>query len=80
MGNELALTFIELKLLALLIRTFPEIVPKEEIIEQVWKGSHVLDATIYTHVSNLKAKLKEWEYEIQSVKMKGMQLVKKQSV
>ncbi len=80
MGHELPLTFIELKLLSLLIRTFPNVVPKEEIVEQVWKGSHVLDATIYTHVSNLKAKLKEWEYEIQNVKMKGMQLVKKLSL
>lgn len=78
-GNELPLTFIELKMLSLLIRNYPDIVLKEQIIEQVWKNAHVLDATLYTHVSNLKVKLKEWDHEIQSVKSKGLQIVKRNS-
>lgn len=76
-GHELPLTFIELKMLSLLIRNYPDIVPKEQIIDQVWKKALVLDATLYTHVSNLKIKLKDWDHEIQSVKSKGLQIVKR---
>lgn len=76
-GEELPLTFIELKILCLALRNYPDIIPKDQVIKNVWKESHVLDATIYTHISNLNGKLREWDYEIISVKAKGIQLVKK---
>lgn len=74
---ELPLTFIEFKLLALFLRTFPELIPKKQIIDEVWRTDQVLDATIYTHVSNLNNKLVDWDYELNGVKLKGFQLSKK---
>lgn len=76
-AQEVALTFIELKILCQVLRTYPDFVSKADLAEQVWKTGQVMDATVYTHVSNLNAKLKKWDYEIQTLKNKGVQLVKK---
>jgi DNA-binding response OmpR family regulator len=76
-NKELPLTFIEFKILCLVLRNYPDIVTKEQLIQQVWRTDHVLDATIYTHVSNLNSKLGDWDYEINGLKMKGVQLQKK---
>lgn len=75
--KELPLTFIEFKILCLVLRSYPEVITKNILIEQVWRTDHVLDATIYTHVSNLNSKLGEWDYEINGLKSKGVQLMKK---
>ncbi len=81
LGNkELPLTFIEFKILCLLLRNYPDVVSKDLLIKQVWRTDHVLDATIYTHVSNLNSKLGEWDFEINSLKFRGLQLMKKASV
>lgn len=76
-GQELPLTFLELKILLLVLRAFPEAVSKEALVQNAWKGAHVQDATIYTHVFNLNQKLGDWLYEVQTVKNKGTQLVRK---
>lgn len=75
---ELSLTFIEFKLLVLFLRIFPDVISKKEMVEEVWRTDHVLDATIYTHVSNLNSKLTSWDYEISAVKLKGFHLTKKE--
>ena len=75
--KELPLTFIEFKILCLVLRNYPDVVSKEQLIQQVWRTDHVLDATIYTHVSNLNSKLDSWDYEINGLKTKGVQLMKK---
>lgn len=75
---ELSLTFIEFKLLVLFLRIFPDVISKKEMVEEVWRTDHVLDATIYTHVSNLNSKLADWDYEISAVKLKGFHLTKKE--
>lgn len=75
--KELPLTFIEFKILCLLLRNIKEVVTKEQLIQQVWRTEHVLDATIHTHVSNLNGKLMGWDHEINGLKMKGVQLVKR---
>lgn len=77
--KEVALTFIELKLLTLVLRHYPDSLSKEVISENVWKGSVVQDATIHTHVFNLNNKLSDWSYEIQVAKGIGAQLVRKAS-
>lgn len=79
-GEELPLTFIEFKILCLLLRNYPDIVTKAQLIQHVWRTDHVLDATIYTHVSNLNNKIGDWDYEINGLKLKGIQLQKKQTV
>jgi len=76
LGNEVPLTFIELKMLHLMLRQYPEVLDKEVLIESIWGANTVMDATIYTHISNLNNKLKDWNYAIQS-KSGGIQLVKK---
>jgi DNA-binding response OmpR family regulator len=76
-NKELPLTFIEFKILCLVLRNYPDIITKEQLIQQVWRTDHVLDATIYTHVSNLNSKLTSWDYEINGLKTKGVQLQKK---
>ncbi|HXH29730.1 MAG TPA: response regulator transcription factor [Bacteriovoracaceae bacterium] len=76
-NEELPLTFIEFKILCLVLRNYPEVITKVQLVEQVWKTGHVLDATIYTHVSNLNGKLGKWDYEINGLKSRGIQLVKK---
>jgi DNA-binding response OmpR family regulator len=76
-NKELPLTFIEFKILCLVVRSYPDIVIKEQIIQNVWRSDYVLDATIYTHVSNLNNKLEEWDFEINGLKSKGIQLMKK---
>ncbi|MFL5784392.1 MAG: response regulator transcription factor [Bacteriovoracaceae bacterium] len=75
--QEIPLTFIELKLLTLMLRHYPDSLSKLDISENVWKGSVVQDATIHTHVFNLNNKLAKWSYEIQVVKGIGAQLVRK---
>jgi DNA-binding response OmpR family regulator len=75
--KEKPLTFIELKMLLLVLRSFPEPVPKEALIDHIWKGAIVQDATIHTHIFNLNSKLQDWHYDIQTVKNRGVQLCKR---
>lgn len=76
-NRELPLTFIEFKILCLVLRNYPDVVTKNLLIQQVWRTDHVLDATIYTHISNLNSKIEEWDYEINGLKGIGVQLQKK---
>jgi DNA-binding response OmpR family regulator len=76
---ELKLTFIEFKLLCHSIRNYPDVIPKEALIEFVWPNGHVLDATVYTHISNLNSKLTEWTHEVEMVRNKGLRLSKRNS-
>ncbi len=78
-GTELPLTFIEIKILCLVLRNYPDVVLKDQLVEEVWRTEHVMDATIYTHVSNLNNKLHGWDYEINGLKTKGVQLMKKEN-
>lgn len=75
-GKDIPLTFIELKFLLAVLQAFPDPISKESLISSIWKVAHVQDATLYTHISNLNAKLEGWKYEVQSVKSKGIQLVR----
>jgi DNA-binding response OmpR family regulator len=77
--RELPLTFIEFKILCLMLRSYPEGISKQQLIHEVWRAEHVLDATIYTHLSNLNNKILDWDYEISGLKSKGVQLTKKDS-
>lgn len=76
-NEELPLTFIEFKILCLVLRNYPDVVNKAQLIQQVWRTDHVLDATIYTHISNLNHKIEAWDYEINGIKGVGVQLAKK---
>jgi DNA-binding response OmpR family regulator len=77
--QEVPLTFMELKLLCYILRNYPEAVSKEQLVAHIWKASLVLDATIYTHISNLNGKLEAWDHEILGIKSRGFILAKKGS-
>jgi two-component system alkaline phosphatase synthesis response regulator PhoP len=77
-SKEIGLTFIEFKLLCQLIMNYPEIIQKEQLTLHVWSTGKVLDATIYTHVSNLNGKLQAWDHEIVGVKNKGFKVSKRE--
>jgi DNA-binding winged helix-turn-helix (wHTH) protein len=75
MNHSFKLTFTEFKLLYNLLKEYPEILTKEEVIERVWGKTSVSEATIYTHVFNLNSKLKQWSHEIVIERLKGIKLV-----
>lgn len=75
--EELKLTFIEFKLLCHFLKTFPAMTLREELAEKVWNNNLVLDATIYTHIFNINAKLGAWDHEITTARNRGMVLVRK---
>lgn len=77
--EELKLTFIEFKLLCHFLKTYPASSSKEELIDNIWCNGLVLDATIYTHIFNLNAKLVNWDHEVITERMKGSLLVKKEA-
>jgi two-component system OmpR family response regulator len=77
-GAELKLTFIEFKIICHSLRNYPDIIPKEAMIEYVWPNGYVLDATVYTHISNLNVKLTAWTYEVEMVRNKGLRLSKRE--
>ena len=77
--EELKLTFIEFKLLCHFLKTYPAASSKEELIDKIWSNGLVLDATIYTHIFNLNAKLVNWDHEVITERMKGCLLVKKEA-
>lgn len=74
---ELPLTFIEFKILCLVLQNYPDVLTRQQVVDYVWRTDHVLDATIYTHVSNLNSKLNLWDHEISGLKTKGVQLTRK---
>ncbi|MFP5385096.1 MAG: response regulator transcription factor [Bacteriovoracia bacterium] len=76
-NKELPLTFIEFKLLCIALRHFPDVASRDFLVEHVWRGDQVLNATIYTHISNLNGKLEEWDFQLVCAKLGGAQLVKK---
>lgn len=75
-NKEVKLTFIEFKMLNYFLKHPGHIIQKEELNQHVWGGG-TLDATIYTHISNLNSKLGDWDYIIVSPRNQGMQLVPK---
>lgn len=76
-GRELPLTFIEFKLLCIALKHYPDVAPREFLVEHVWRGDQVLNATIYTHISNLNGKLEGWDFQLICAKIGGAQLIKK---
>lgn len=74
---ELPLTFIEFKILCLVLQNYPDVITRKQMVDYVWRTDYVLDNTIYTHVSNLNTKLALWDHEITGLKTRGVQLTRK---
>ena len=67
-GNEIPMTFIEIKFLTHILRFYPDAISKEKVIEYIWGNAVVMDNTIYTHMSNLNSRLEDWPFEIKIIK------------
>ena len=73
----LDLTLTEMKIMKFLMREYPKLSTREKINQEIWPGQNVIPTTLNTHLSNLRNKLTNWEYEIQFIKSKGVELVRK---
>lgn len=71
-GVETPMTFIEMKILTHILRSYPENLVKEKMVEYVWGDCVVMDNTIYTHIFNLNTKIVDWGYEIRILKGQGV--------
>jgi DNA-binding response OmpR family regulator len=74
-GNKLELTLIEFKILSILASGEGEVVSRKKLIEFTWPDIQVMDKTLNTHLTNLRAKLSGSNLEIKSLKGEGILLV-----
>jgi DNA-binding response OmpR family regulator len=64
-NNQLIdLTLIEMRILSLLLRTFPEAASKKHILKQIWGDDGVKQGTMSTHLTNLRSKVGDWTHTI----------------
>lgn len=78
-GKVVDVTIIEMKMLRLLIKNYPAIVTKEELVNDVWPSQKILPTTINTHIYNLRSKFERWEFEVITIKSQGYALALKQN-
>lgn len=76
-GKPIDVTIIEMKMLRLLIKNYPAIVTKEELVNDVWPSQKILPTTINTHIYNLRSKFLNWEFEVITIKSQGYALAPK---
>jgi len=75
-SKNLNLTPIEFKILAALIKNFPEKISRETMVRKAWNSENVLDRTVNTHLTNLRNKLPKEEFMIESPRGTGIILKK----
>lgn len=69
--RDLGLTSIELKILLFLTRRLEQVYSREQIIEEVWKDTHITDRTVDSHIAHLRQKLEGCDLIIETVKSMG---------
>ncbi|MBC7539059.1 MAG: response regulator transcription factor [Bacteriovorax sp.] len=74
--NNLNLTPIEFKILASLVKNYPEKITREIMVKKAWNQDNVLDRTVNTHLTNLRNKLPKLEFTIESPRGTGIILKK----
>lgn len=75
-SQNMNLTPIEFKILAALIKNYPEKISRESMIKKAWNSDNVLDRTVNTHLTNLRNKLPKNEFMIESPRGTGIVLKK----
>lgn len=58
------LTLIELRLLAHVLRAYPQILTREILLQEIWQDDSVKPGTINTHLTHLKSKIQKWDHQI----------------
>lgn len=74
--TNLNLTPIEFKILAALIKNFPEKISRETMVKKAWNQDNVVDRTVNTHLTNLRNKLPKDNFTIESPRGTGIVLKK----
>lgn len=77
-GKDVDLTILELRMLSNILRHFPEFLTRSELIQKVWGNDSVKPGTINTHLTNLKPKIENWDYQIK-VRDENVTLHKKEN-
>lgn len=73
---NLNLTPIEFKILATLIKNYPEKVTRQTMMKKAWNQENVIDRTVNTHLTNLRNKLPKDKFIIESPRGTGIVLKK----
>lgn len=71
---NLNLTPIEFKILKTLIKNYPEKITRDQLVKKSWDQETVLDRTVNTHLTNLRNKLPEFEFAIESYRGTGVSI------
>lgn len=58
------LTLLEMRLLGILLRSFPQAISRSEVIRKIWGDEPVKPGTINTHIANLRPKIEKWNHVI----------------
>ena len=74
-GEKVDLTPKEFKIVALLWDKMNEVVTREDILEQVWEGTHVSHRVIDNHITALRKKVTTHGMSVESVYGEGYQLL-----
>ncbi len=73
-GEKVDLTPKEFKILALLWEKLDNTVSREEILEQVWEGTHVSHRVIDNHITALRKKVTPHSVNVESIYGEGYQV------
>ena len=63
-GQPIELTLLEMRLLGILLRAFPQVISRNEVIKRIWGDEPVKPGTINTHITNLRPKIEKWDHMI----------------
>lgn len=63
-NKPVELTLIELRILSVLLRAFPNGLTRSDVIKKIWVNDVVKPGTINTHIANLRPKIADWDHII----------------
>ncbi|HRO68269.1 MAG TPA: response regulator transcription factor [Pseudobdellovibrionaceae bacterium] len=76
-GKVETLSVLEVRLLSYFLQNAETVLPRREILVNVWKDVSVSDRTVDAHIVNLRRKLAEFDHEITTVYGAGYSLRRK---
>lgn len=60
------LTLLEMRIMGFLLRGFPQMISRSDVIKKIWGNESVKPGTINTHLTNLRPKIEKWTYTIKT--------------
>ena len=73
--QKIDVTLTELKIIKELLQQYPGLVQRKDLALLIWGNEDmVMPKTINTHLSNLRLKLVDWSFKIESIKNEGILL------